>query len=700
VIAGLHRLWASTGAPWAAATLAVVGMLVVARFVDLAPRVEGDFFFADDDPQMQASRAVAERFPSSPQIILRVEDLAGDSAAYRERVAGLTSDLLAVEGVTGGYSIATDNPASPLFRRILLTPDAAATNVILSADATDPEVLVPRIEAVVAEHASPQLGVITSGVPVIVELIRRSLYRDLVVFSIAAVLVFGLIIGLVYRDLAILVGTLSTTFASVSLTLILVQAIGVRIGLLTANLVTIVFVLTLSHVVFLTANWKRRAAAETDRGAALRLGIGDTMEGSFWSMATTLLGFLSLLLASAKPLRDLGLAGSIGTLVGFFTAYALYPAFIARWAKVRPVVESVLAQGSAGGRRPLVAAVVAIVLVSAIGVVRVNTDPGLLTYFGEGTELREGLEQMDQDGGSSTLDIVVRNREGGRLDAPPSFARLEALQTAIEADSAVGVALSPTVLVAHARTLPLAGLLPTPLLLDMASSPRLGGVGLGYITEERDEAHYFLRMRESGHEEQRQVVMDRLRGYATDEGLEPVAVAGLYDLQAQLARLISSSLVSGIGGLLVLFLGVAVVVSRAVPTALKMWVCLAGIPAVVLGTFGHLGIAVDIITSPAANVALGMGADSMIHLVVRVRRLTAAGDLTPWTRGVAQIGRPVLGATGIISAGFGIFVLSTFPPTQRFGLGVILGTAAAATLALVVLPGLARREAAASATSA
>ena len=76
----------------------------------------------------------------------------------------------------------------------------------------------------------------------------------------------------------------------------------------------------------------------------------------------------------------------------------------------------------------------------------------------------------------------------------------------------------------------------------------------------------------------------------------------------------------------------------------------------------------------------------MIHMVVRVRRLTTAGEASPWRGAVAQIGRPVLGATGIISAGFGIFVLSTFPPTQRFGLAVILGTAAAATMALVVLP--------------
>jgi predicted RND superfamily exporter protein len=684
----LPRGWSSRAAPWVASALAALGAALVALFVDVSPQVEGDFFFADDDPQMQASEAVAQRFPSSPQIILRVEDLASDRTAYEARIAALTTDLLAVEGITGGFSISNSNPAlSPLFSRLLLNPDSSATNVILQADRTDPEILLPRIEAVMERHESAELAVVASGVPVIVELIRRSLYRDLVVFSLSAVLVFGLIIGLVYRDAAIVVGTLATCFVSVRLTLIVVQAIGVPIGLLTANLVTIVFVLTLSHVVFLTANWRRATGATSDRAAALSQGIKDTMEGSFWSMATTLLGFLSLLIATARPLRDLGVAGAVGTVTALLVAYAVYPAFLGRWAMARPAPEAVGAMGRGTGRGA-VAWVAAAVVAIGLGAVRVDTDPGLLTYFGEGTELREGLEIIDRDGGSSTLDVVVRDDAGARVDAPPVFAQLEAMQSALEADSAVGVVISPTVLVGHARTLPLARMLPIATLLDIASSPQLDGVALGFVTPERDEAHYFLRMRESVQDESRQAVMDRVSGYAREAGLEPVVVAGLYDLQAQLGRLIASSLRIGIGGLLVLFLGVALVVSRSPITALKMWLCLVGIPAVVLGTFGHLGIAIDIITSPAANVALAIGADSMIHLVVRMRRLTAAGDAAPWTRAVAQIGRPVLGATGIITAGFGIFVLSSFPPTQRFGLAVIVGTATAATMALFVLPRL------------
>jgi predicted RND superfamily exporter protein len=667
----------------------------VALFVDVAPRVEGDFFFAEDDPQMVASRAVSESFPGGDQVLLRVEDLANDAVAYGDRIGALTEDLLAVEGITGGFSISTDDPErSPLFQRLLLNPDSAATNIVLSADDTDPEILLPRLEAVVVAHQSPEVSIVMSGVPVIVELIRRSLYRDLVVFSLSAVLVFGLIAGLLYRDAAIVVGTLVTCFVSVSLTLVVVQLMGSGIGLLTANLVTIVFVLTLSHVVFLTANWARAAAAGGDRGAALTEGIRDTLEGSFWSMTTTLLGFLSLLIATARPLRELGMAGAVGAFAALIVTYSVYPAFLGRWARVRAVPAGHAKSALSAGHRVLVLGSAAVVVaLLGLGILRVDTDPGLLTYFSEGTELRDGLELMDRDGGSSTLNIVVRDPEGGRVDAAAVFARLQAFQESLDADSAVGVVVSPTVLVGHARTLPLAGLLPIPTLLDLASSPQFGEVGLGFVTRERDQGHYLLRMRESRDEPSRDAVMDRMRGYATDAGLEPALVAGLYDLQAQLGRLIQSSLRIGIGGLLILFLGVAIVVSRSAVTTLKMWICLAAIPTVVLGTFGLFGIAVDIITSPAANVALAIGADSMIHLVVRARRLTGV-QAAPWSLAVAQISRPVLVATGIISAGFGIFVLSSFPPTQRFGLAVILGTAAAATMALVVLPRLMPGEAA------
>jgi len=683
----LLTLWTSRWSGWLAPGLAALGLAAVAFVVDLSPRVESDFFFAADDPQMRASRDVAEAFPSGAQLILRVSNEGGSQAEYRDGIVELTTELLAVEGVEGGFSVSTDDPTnSPLFGRILLTPDPDATNIVLQVDGTDPEALLPRVEAVVERHASPSLAIVVSGVPAIVELIRRSLYRDLIVFSAAAVLVFALLIGMVYRDAAIVCGTLATCLVSVSATLVIAQALKAGIGLLTANLVTIVFVLTLSHVVFLTANWRRRDGE--DRARRIREAIRETWEGSFWSMTTTFLGFASLLVASARPLRELGVAGIAGTLTALAAAYVVYPAVLGRWARIPRRMTEEGRHVMLDHRGLVLGTALVVVGTTAFGVTRLDTDPGLLSYFAAGSDLREGLALVDADGGSSTLDIVVSDPGGDVVSSRDVYGRLDALQAALEEDPAVGVVLSPTLLIDHARTIPLAGLLPVGMLLDLASSDALGGVAFGFVTPDRSRARYSLRMRETSTEPRAEVI-DRVTARVQAAGLQADVVAGLYDLQAQLGRLLASSLRTGIGGLLALFIGVAWVVARSGLVAGAMWACLGAIPLVILGTFGHARIAIDIISSPAANIALAIGADSMIHLVVRVRKLAATGSTTPWERAVDQIRWPVLGASAIICAGFGIFLLSSFPPTQRFGLAVIVGTMTAAGMALLVLPRLA-----------
>ncbi|HIF06778.1 MAG TPA: hypothetical protein EYQ64_07420 [Gemmatimonadetes bacterium] len=109
----------------------VGGLGAVWTWVDLSPKVEGDFFFAADDPQLRASEELAQRFPGRSQVIVRAEDTQGDPTLYRDRVGALTEALSDVEGVVNVRSITTDDASrSPLFSRILLTPDSAATNLL------------------------------------------------------------------------------------------------------------------------------------------------------------------------------------------------------------------------------------------------------------------------------------------------------------------------------------------------------------------------------------------------------------------------------------------------------------------------------------------------------------------------------------------------------------------------------------------
>ena len=690
---GWSRRWLE---PLISIGIGVVSVVVVLNWVDLSPRVESDFFFSREDRQLQAMQEMDRRFPSPQQVLLRVEapDISAD--AYISKLEDLSEELADIPGVSSINSIATENADnSPLWQRLLLNPGDPTSNVIVQVPDPDPASLIPHIESVVEHYAASDFLIEVSGVPYIVELIRRHLFRDLVVFSSAAFLIFGLLVAAVYRNSSIVLGTLTSCLTACAVTLSIAHLLDIAIGLLTANIAVIVFVLTLSHIVFLTSNWKQSVDESNGRPTvAVRQAVQLTFGASFWCMATTLLGFLSLLVATARPLRELGMAGAVGTLTAIVVAYSIYPPFLRSIRGAAGAAMPVSKRLDIGELLPTrhgsrwLAGIGLATLIAAFGFMPLSTDPSLLSYFAPGSDLRDGLEAIDQDGGSSPLNVAVIDPAGHAIDTDEMNAKMWVLQERLETDSSVGVTLSPALLLAQARLAPFGGFMSWSQLLRIMESPLLDRVANSFVTPDHEQGRFMLRMRESGRTEARADVVARVTDHVVASGLEADLVAGHYELQGQLGRLIASSLRIGLGGLLLLFVGIAFIVSRSPRRTTAMVVCLCGIPVIVLGTAGHLGMPIDIITSPAANVALAMGVDSMIHMVMRMRRLTAstANDWDAWLAARAQLWKPVLGATLIICAGFGIFSLSSFPPTQRFGYAVILGTLTAATMALVALP--------------
>lgn len=691
--------------PWSPRVAkAVFGLLVAAMAaalgavvfrIDLTPRVESDFFFSTGDPAFQATERIEEMFPSRPQLI--VSALAPDirSDDYLDRVRRLSDDLAALPGVVAVQSLTHGPPTpavvpeSPIWRRLLLSENPNVSHLIVTVD--DGGGLMARVEEVLAGHDRPSFDLEVSGVPYVIELIRRYLMRDLRVFSASAMLVFGLVITVLYRSLPLVAGTLLSCVGACFLTLTALYLVGTPIGMLTANIATIVFVLTLSHTVFLTANWRRARPGLTPEDA-LATALYMTFTASFWCMVAALLGFGSLLLASAKPLRELGVSGVVGTVTAIVVAYGFYPVFL-RAARSAPPALWSRSEGAA--RRlpgPLGPATIAVLCAAAaFGLPRTETDPSLLAYFAAGSDLRDGLERVDRNGGSSPLYLVVSDPAGGRLDSREIAPRLERLQRELESEPAVGVALSLPVLLGEARRVPFAALLGPDQLVDILAGERFDRVARGFVTDDRRRALYFLRMHETGREEEREAIVDRLVSAARAAGLEPELVGGLYDLQGKLGELVASSLVRELGGLLSFFVLVAAAVARAARPAAAMVLCLAAVPVLLLGAMGYLGQPVDVIAAPGANVAIALGIDGMIHLVMAVRRQRRAGDgeRQAWAQACRQMRQPIEGAMLILAAGFGIFVLSSFPPTQRFGAIVAAGTLVSAVMALVVLPFLA-----------
>ncbi len=311
---------------------------LVAIFVDLKPQVDQNFFFASNDPQFQESARIDRIFPSGSQLVISVASPHISSPQYLERLGQLTQELQAVKTVTSVESL-TDGPKnfedaekSPFWKRLLIGENGQSSNIVLFASAQNNQALVTQIELIISKFDRPGFRIQMAGAAYVAEMIRRSLRHDFHTFSLTSVLLFGVTMWLLFRSLKLTLGILTTCTSAVLATLLVQSLFGEKIGILTANLGTIVFVVTLSHLVYMTFNWQT-LAGEGDRDShdlgskAWRM----TLPASFWSMVCASLGFGSLLMVPAKPLRELGLGGVAGTVVALACAYLMYPAFL-NWA--------------------------------------------------------------------------------------------------------------------------------------------------------------------------------------------------------------------------------------------------------------------------------------------------------------------------------------------------------------------------------
>jgi len=667
----------------AALTLLVVILMIL--FVKLSPQIGANFFFSNDDPQMREENKIEKMFSQESQLVISVKgDIQSD--AYREKTQKLSEELLTLEEVISLQSL-TNGPGSieaarsgPLWSRILIAKDESSTLIPVFIKDIDPETFIPKIEKVIERHNEENFEIVMSGQAYIAELLRRYLFKDLKIFSVAAFLLFGAMSLFFFRSLIILLGTLLACTTASMLTLLITQVIGIETGPLNANLSTIVFVLTLSHIIFIIFNWRRALDAKTTEHPAAK-AIQWTFLASVWSMVTTLLGFLSLLFVSAMPLRQLGAAGAVGTLLALIVAYGTFPPFLRATKKKSKADkkmehrEKKIAPFFSQKHPRIFAGLMVVVVLMGGGLVLLNTDPSLLAYFKEGSELRKGLEYIDQNGGSSPLSVVVQDPDGNGFNEAKAYERLYQATLDLEENEEVGSAVSLPILLAQAKENIMARLLTMEWLIELLETEQFGEVAKYFVTEDRDKTLLMLRMRESNRESSRLDIIEELKQTIENAGLSVYLVGGIYSLQGHMAAMVASSLITGLLLLIFLFIAIGWSISRSGQICFALLVGLCIIPIMILGLLGYLQIPIDVISAPAANIAIAIGVDSMIHMLVFVKN-EHGKEMTTWNAwqdAASHYWKPVMYTAIIIGGGFGIFALSQFPPTQRFGLMVVAG---------------------------
>ena len=110
----------------------------------------------------------------------------------------------------------------------------------------------------------------------------------------------------------------------------------------------------------------------------------------------------------------------------------------------------------------------------------------------------------------------------------------------------------------------------------------------------------------------------------------------------------------------------------------------------IFGAMGHMGTLVDLGTMMTASVALGVAVDDTIHFLTWFRRAIREGmERREAIRDAyGRVALAMTQTTLISGLGLSVFALSTFTPTQRFGIMMLTLLVAALYGDLILLPAL------------
>jgi len=684
---------------WAFIFLTIISALVLFKYVNLVPRVDNNFFFSNTDPQFQDENLISHLFKRKDSILIINAAGSIESKEYMQKDHDLSDSLLKLEGIAAVKSIANgpngleDAIKGPLWERLLISKDQKSTNIILFLKDPIPQSLIPNVEKLIREYSQDDFHLIMSGPPYIVELVSRYLLKDIRAFTFLILIIFGVVIMFIFRSTKILLGAVISCINASIWTLMIINMLGIKIGLMTANLATIVFVLTMSHIIFLTYNWKY-VCSQQGHPSPVDEALHLTFSPSFWSMLTTLLGFLSLLIVPAQPLKELGASGMVGAVVAISVAYIIYPAFLRLVDPSSSKNNSldryqIMVQDFLEKRKKLaVIGIFSLFILALPGLWMANTDPSLLSYFNKNSKIERDLTYIDQHGGSSPLILLIKTATGEKLDTDKSYQKLWRLQRGLEQNKEIGTIISLPVLMAEAKRPMLASLLSWEGLLNILQLPQFDSIAKSFITEDHREGLFLLRMNESNRQMSRLKVIEEIKKTVRAYGFIPELVGGVYSLQGHLSQLVASSVIFGLGQLIIIFAIIAWVVSQSIRIALAITLSICVIPVIVIGMVGWFHVPLDIISAPASNIAIGLGIDSMIHMVRAYRRQKRQDqkDAEAWGHVRHRFWQPVLTFTLVMVLGFGIFMFSEFPSTQRFGAAVVFGALIACMTALFVMP--------------
>lgn len=524
--------------------------------------------------------------------------------------------------------------------------------------------------------------------------------NDFAVFIVAALLISFLVLLLVLRSLKAALLPYLISLTSLIWLLGIMSAFGEKITVLGSLIPPIIlFVSTSDAIHLMNAYRKNKEKTNADR---IQLAIQKVFIPTILTSVTTAIGFLSLLSISTEPVQTLGLFAGLGVVIALFVTFVFGPLLIYGWhpPKTKSINFKPLLVFILKNQKSILISTFIIILISIIGISRVETNARLLDDLPESSLVRQNFEYAEQNYfGYKPWEIAYWPIDSNEsIWNQAVMIEAQKIHQYLEEEYIIGRMWSPIDLMQYGNQMISGGNVASyqfPQNKDFDKA--LKGLEMvirsdSSIQNTVSSDHKYARIvgfiPELGSKETG-IRNEKLLEYLSehiDSSVIGYQITGTTYLIDKSHSLLSKNLITG---LLIAIALVSLVLGLYFRSIKIMIISLIPnvIPLIITAAFmGFTGIPLKLTTSIIFAVSFGIAVDDTIHFISIYRLQKSTNTVQALLSSFQKAGSAILVTSIIILAGFGIFLFSSFGATYYLGLFLILSLTSALIIDLTLLP--------------
>ena len=567
------------------------------------------------------------------------------------------------------------------------------------------------------------------GIPMIADDMMSFIKNDIIVFGIG---VFLFIIGtlwLVFRKLIWIIVPISSCFFSVIIMMGILGLLGWKVTVISSNFIALMLILTMAMNIHMSTRFLQLKDKFSNKNTLelINLTTSKMFLPILYTVLTTIIAFLSLIFSEIKPIIDFGWMMTLGLITSFIITFTLLPTLINFVSKENislkkygdSKITSLFAKVSQNNHKTIFTLTGIIIILSLIGISRLEVENSFINYFSKKTEIYQGMKLIDEKlGGTTPLEVILKfpkkekmnnddddfedwGNEEDQNDEKYWFTkdkidRISSVHNYLDSLPQVGKVLSFSSIIDVATLLnnnkPL-GTLEMGVLYSKIPESIKTEIIDPYISIKDNEARINLRIIDSQENLRRNDLIKKINFDLKNKiGLNEneFKLAGVLILFNNLLQSLFKSQILTLGLVMAGIFTMFVILFRNIKLSLIGVVPNFIAAFFILGIIGLLGIPLDMMTITIAAITIGIAVDNSIHYIYRFKEefnilndYEKTLDLCHSTVGIA-----ILNTSITIVFGFSILVLSKFIPTIYFGVFTGLAMLLAMVSVLTLLPSL------------